>query len=380
MTKFAPLHPLFSATAGKLFYLACAALSLLALNNPCTLRAQAQDDAPAPVLAAPQADPGVPQDSELQNLDAELSGTVGPGWQLNYRSARAQAAAENKDLILLFTGSDWIDICKRLDTEILNTETFFVPVSEHFVAVRCDFPKAIEQTDAMRAQNQLLMASYRVQGFPTLLLTDATGRPYGVNGYQAVSAKEYATILEAMRAVKARRDEKFAAAKDATGLDKAKLLAEGIPPLPGNLAAWFYRPELEALIANDLQNQTGKAVQFQRLINDVDYSKTMAQLSRNVEWAKMVSLTDDYIRGNQLKGEELQHAMMNKAGVLNQQGKTPAMVQVLLEVVAIDPATATAQRAQEMLDRMRIEKLQQDQRLTPGSGTGKTEAEPEVKP
>lgn len=307
-----------------------------------------------------EADVGLPDEEVLKRIDTELNSTVGPGWLISYRAGKAKAIAEKKDLILLFTGSDWIPMCETFDKDIINNGTFFATISENFVPVRFDFPKEIKQTDALKAQNQVLMANYRVQGLPTVMLTDSSGRPYAVNGYQALSAKEYATILTALQAVRIRRDEKFAGAETAQGLEKAQLLADGIPTLPGNLAAWFYRPQLSALIANDLQNKTGKAVQYQRLLNDVDYSRTMAQLSRNVEWAKMIRLTDDYIRGNQLKGEELQHAMMNKVGIYQSQGKFRDMAQTLLEITAIDPKSATGVKAQALLDQMRVNTLRPD--------------------
>jgi len=329
----------------------------------------AQDAAkPNPSPATSDADVGLPDNEVLKRIDSELDYKVGPGWMINYRAAREKASTEKKDLLLLFTGSDWIDICEKFDAEVCNNEAFFTPASEQFVPVRFDFPKEKKQPDALKAQNQVVMSNYRVQGFPTVMLTDAIGRPYAVNGYQAVSAAEYATVLKAMTAVRLRRDEKFEAAKTAQGLERAELLADGIPPLPGNLAAWFYRPQLEELISNDLQNKTGKAVHYQRLINDVDYSRTMAQLSRNVEWSKMLSLTDDYIRGNQLKGEELQHAMMNKIGVLRNQGKMRQMAQTLLEIVAIDPKSTTGVKAQGVLDQLRVNNLQFDQQQNPSTG------------
>lgn len=348
---------------------------ILALAFAPVIAADAQDTAipsqanPAPTTS--DADVGLPDSEVLQRIDSELNYTVGPGWMINYRAARDKANAEKKDLLLLFTGSDWIDICKTFDTDVCNHDDFFKAASEHFVPVRLDFPKQEKQPDALKAQNQVLMGNYRVQGFPTVMLTDDTGRPYAVNGYQAVSATEYATILKAMTAVRARRDEKFEAAKTAQGLERAQLLADGIPSLPGNLAAWFYRPQLEQLISNDLQNKTGKAVHYQRLINDVDYSRTMAQLSRNVEWSRMLRLTDDYIRSNQLKDEELQHAMMNKIGVLQNQGKMQQMAQTLLEIVAIDPKTSTGEKAQGILDQLRVNNLQIDQLQNPSTDEAK---------
>jgi len=342
-------------------------LVILALAPAVASYAQEESAKPDPAPATSDADVGLPDSEVLQRIDSELNYTVGPGWMINFRAAREKAQAGKKDLLLLFTGSDWIDICKKFDAEVCNNETFFKTIAEHFVPVRLDFPKEKAQPDALKAQNQVLMGNYRVQGFPTVMLTDDTGRPYAVNGYQAISATEYATVLQAMTAVRARRDEKFEAAKNAQGLERAQLLADGIPPLPGNLAAWFYRPQLQALISNDLQNKTGKAVHYQRLINDVDYSRTMAQLSRNVEWSRMISLTDDYIRGNQLKGEELQHAMLNKVGVLRNQGKMRQMAQTLLEIVAIDPKTTTGTKAQGILDQLRVNNLQLDQLQNPSS-------------
>ncbi len=332
------------------------------------IAANAQDAIkPNPAPTTSEADVGLPDSEVLQRIDSELNYTVGPGWMINYRAAREKASTENKDLLLLFTGSDWIDICKTFDADICNREDFFTAVSENFVPVRLDFPREKKQPDALKAQNQVVMSNYRIQGFPTVMLTDNTGRPYAVNGYQAVSATEYATVLKAMTAVRVRRDEKFEAAKTATGLERAQLLADGIPPLPGNLAAWFYLPQLQELISNDLQNKTGKAVHYQRLINDVEYSRAMMQLERNVEWARMLILTDDYIRGNQLKGEELQHAMLNKIGVLKNQGKVRQMAQTLLEIVAIDPKTSTGAKAQGILDQLRVNNLQIDPPQTPST-------------
>ncbi len=67
----------------------------------------------------------------------------------------------------------------------------------------------------------MLREAYRVRGFPTVLLTDATGRPFGVNGYQPVTAKDYA---DQILGIDAARDEGIAIA------EKAASLAEPIGP------------------------------------------------------------------------------------------------------------------------------------------------------
>lgn len=338
-------------------------LSMLALGIS-RLPAQTTGPVETPAKAAPApadgaAAPGPPSLPDLQSAPAQPE-SPHQSWFANYQAARQKAVAENKHLLIVFTGAGWIPLCRIYDRDLLNQAEFVDAVSEQFVLVRLDYPKDFAQSRALPSQHQLLMRAYRVSAFPTLLLTDTDGRPYGINGYQPVTPANYAKVIGAMRQIAVLRDQYFGKAASATGVEKATLLAKGVPNLPGNLAARYYRPEIEGIIASDPRDETGKVAKCRRLIADVDYADRMADLEKQVEWGKMLDLTDAYIRDNALQGRERQQALMNKTGVYRHQGKIADMVRTLLEIVSIDEKSPQARQAQSLLDQLRAQKLQEE--------------------
>lgn len=281
-------------------------------------------------------------------------------WHTRYTPAIKQAQAENKSLILVFTGSKWIEICKIFESDILDQPEFVDQVSEKYVLLKLEFPKNNRMPEEIGREYQLLKDAYRVHGFPTVLVTDPEGRPFGMNGYQPVSADIYAKTLLAMLKGKEIRDTAFAKAKEQKGLEKAKTLAAGIPDLPGTLGARYYRKEIEEIIANDPRNKTGKTEAFQKQIADVDYATNMQKLAADVQYSKMLELTDAYIRDQNLKGDVLQKALLNKLGVQQKQKNTAGAVQTLLEVVTVNPESHFGKSAQKMLDNLRAQKIQEN--------------------
>ena len=78
-------------------------------------------------------------------------------WTEDFEKAKATAAAEGKDLLVDFTGSDWCSWCKKLDKEVFDADLFIAESPRHFVNVTLDYP-----TDKSRmsqetiTQNELL--------------------------------------------------------------------------------------------------------------------------------------------------------------------------------------------------------------------------------
>jgi thioredoxin-related protein len=282
-------------------------------------------------------------------------------WFTDYQTAHAKAVAEKKHLLLVFTGADWIALCRLFDQDILNQPAFLDGIASQFVPVRLDYPKKTVQLQSTVAQNRIFMRAYRVSSFPTLILTDTDGRPYGINGYQPVPPANYAKVIGAMRDIATERDALFAKAAAApAGAEKARLLAQGVPNLPGNLPARYYRPQLEEIIANDPKDETGKVAKCRRMISDVEYADAMQKLEDKVDWAGMLKLTDDYIAANALRGAEKQHALFNKVGIFQKQANTTELVKSLMEIVAIDEKTPQGRQAKSALDQLRARKLQQE--------------------
>ena len=149
-------------------------------------------------------------------------------WLQNFADAKAKAAAAGKDLLVDFTGSDWCVWCQRLDAEVFEKADFQAEITKNFVLVKLDYPQNQELVTAeIKAQNAELQAKYKVQGFPTIFLMDAEGKPYAQTGYQEGGDAKYLEHVSGMRSNKVGRDEHFGKAKDAKGIDRATHLAAG---------------------------------------------------------------------------------------------------------------------------------------------------------
>lgn len=124
---------------------------------------------------------------------AAASGT----WTTDYPTALKQAAQENKKVFLLFTGSDWCGWCKRLDKEIFSTTEFKTYAAESLILVKLDFPKSLPQSGALKAQNRKLAEKHGIQGYPTIIVLDSTGKKIGELGYMEGGPAGFVKALQA---------------------------------------------------------------------------------------------------------------------------------------------------------------------------------------
>jgi len=106
------------------------------------------------------------------------------GWTTDYKAALEQAKADDRRVFLFFTGSDWCSWCKRLNKEILSTPEFQKFAGDKLVLVELDFPKAKSQSGAVKSQNAKLAQQFKIEGYPTVIVLDSTGKKVGELGYQ----------------------------------------------------------------------------------------------------------------------------------------------------------------------------------------------------
>ena len=280
-------------------------------------------------------------------------------WHSDYDSAVKEAKKEGKNLMLVFTGTDWIEICRVFYDEILSVPEFQEAVSEKFVLVKLEYPKDNRLPREEATRKQLLKDAYRVRGYPYVILTDEKGRPFGLNGYQPTTSDAYATQILSMAKAWEDRLAILEDAESMEGLEKAKRLIAGIPDLPGNLSARYFRKEMEEVIALDPDLSLKESQDFRSLIIDVEYSTEMQRLARDVQWGKMILLTDSYIRESKLEGPRLQKALLNKADVRRQQNNLSGRIETLLQVADVDPESRYGKEAIRQLEELRARKLQE---------------------
>jgi len=98
------------------------------------------------------------------------------GWLEDFAKAKSEAAAQKKHIFLDFTGSDWCSWCIKMDKDVFSKADFKDFAKSQLVLVDVDFPENKPLPAAVKAQNDKLKQTYGIQGFPTLVLLDPTGK------------------------------------------------------------------------------------------------------------------------------------------------------------------------------------------------------------
>ena len=115
-------------------------------------------------------------------------------WQAHFNDAKTIALKENKNIILVFSGSDWCAPCIKLDQSILQSEAFKNESGKTWVLYRADFPKkkANKLSPELTKENELLAETYNKSGiFPLLLVLDNHGKTLGSLGFENVTPEVY---------------------------------------------------------------------------------------------------------------------------------------------------------------------------------------------
>ena len=119
-------------------------------------------------------------------------------WTTDLPKAQAQAKAEKKLVLMDFTGSDWCGWCIKLHKEVFSQQEFADYAKKNLVLVEVDFPRAKEQSAALKKANQALQEKYKIEGFPTIIVLDGEGKKLGELGYEP-GPKQFLDKLEKLK-------------------------------------------------------------------------------------------------------------------------------------------------------------------------------------
>ena len=112
-------------------------------------------------------------------------------WKTDFAAALEEAKAQNKSILVDFTGSDWCGWCIKLNKEVFSQTAFKEFAASELVLVKIDFPIKKTQSEALVAQNKALADKYEVHGYPTILLLSPQGKLIGRTGYKAGGPETY---------------------------------------------------------------------------------------------------------------------------------------------------------------------------------------------
>lgn len=114
------------------------------------------------------------------------------GWKTDFEEAKAEAKANNKHILIDFSGSDWCHWCVKLDQEVFTKDAFKGYAKDNLILVLADFPRdKSKQSAELQKQNETLAKEFGVSGFPTVFILSPEGKVVGKTGYQAGGPEKY---------------------------------------------------------------------------------------------------------------------------------------------------------------------------------------------
>ncbi len=117
--------------------------------------------------------------AEEEEARLQAAGTPKLEWGTDLAAAKAQAAKENKPILLLFTGSDWCSACIALHKEVFDKARFAVYARDKFIPVEIDCPHGNKMSEEQKKANKAIADEYHVEGFPTVLVLTPQGMVAG---------------------------------------------------------------------------------------------------------------------------------------------------------------------------------------------------------
>lgn len=123
-------------------------------------------------------------------------------WNYELETAKKKAVTENKNILLVFSGSDWCTRCMKLEKTVWNSPEFKNAAEKNWVLLRADFrqksgdPEPVDVNDP----KMVLTEKYNRDGFfPFFVLIDRYGKVISKSGFEDLdTAEEYVNLFKKM--------------------------------------------------------------------------------------------------------------------------------------------------------------------------------------
>ncbi|MBL8750029.1 MAG: thioredoxin family protein [Planctomycetes bacterium] len=129
-------------------------------------------------------------------------------WMTDYKAAVAKAKKEKKFVLADFTGSDWCGWCIKLKDEVFSKPEFQEWAAKNVVLLELDYPKNKPQSDEIKKQNEGLAKEFRIEGYPTILFLDGSGKKVGQMGYEKGGPAAWIPLAEKELGIKSKPAKK----------------------------------------------------------------------------------------------------------------------------------------------------------------------------
>ncbi len=263
-------------------------------------------------------------------------------------AAIKQAIAQEKDIIFLFTGTDWCAPCQKLEKEVLSEKDFLFEVSKHYVLVKLDFPRQTEQDPGIARQNKEYADKFGVASFPTLVLTDNKLKPFAFAAYEEGGFQNYLALLEKARLLRVNRDEKLKAAEGKTGDERARLLDQAISEMREEIIGVYYPEIVEEIVEIDKDNELGLRKKWNAAA-DAEMRKVimtdLMMISRVEKPERAINFIDEVMKEIEFSDSERLKIYQMKLNLVRQLKDDDRLDALLDEMISLEGVTGdTRQR------------------------------------
>lgn len=121
-------------------------------------------------------------------------GVFAQDWNTDFQAAKNRAVAENKNILLVFSGSDWCARCMELEKNLWSSTEFKTEAKKNWVLLRADFLQKKGEPEPVNVNDMkmVLAEKYNRDGFfPFIVVLDKYGKVLGKTGTEDFTAEEY---------------------------------------------------------------------------------------------------------------------------------------------------------------------------------------------
>ena len=262
------------------------------------------------------------------------------------RVAQAQkaAVAQKKDLLLVLSASKWQKKSQEFEEKIIKSETLENGIKDHFIQVLIPCPR--QRSEASKGLLEL-QQKYRFREMPSVVLIDAAGRPYAYTGARDLEPAAYLKQLRDFYEQRVQRDRLFAEAAQAEGLERAKLLIEGLKKMPQEMVRDFYSPQLLSIVRADKKEETTYVKEIEKTETLRKERERYGMLLRRGAYPEVIKNAQE--AAAKLEGEDAQRLKLYEIQALAGLRKFEEAAKAVEEMVAMAPDSDHAKLSKQYL-------------------------------
>lgn len=299
-------------------------------------------------------------------------------WIQDFAKAKAQAKAEKKDLLIDFTGSDWCSWCIKLDEEVFTQDVFKDAAPKTFVLVKLDFPQDPSRiTPEIKAQNDKLGQVYNIQGYPTVLLTNAEGVVYGQTGYQKGGPEKYVAMLADLK----KKGDVFQAAmlraEAKQGAERAVALDEALASIDAEVVSAHHLATMEEIVKLDADGKAKLKDKYESRVKEIaearaldaemqQIQEVLVPMLQSGETDKAIAKLDEILKAPK-NTQQHQVALFFKGRIVMGSGDLKATISLLEQARDLAPKSQLGEQIDKVMPQLK-KQLEMKEKGADGDG------------